>query len=92
MGVLVKYKIENLEAAEVVLIGEALDLLPHGRVAGLVAKIQPQLTAQDIAERDRVQTEVTKAKEAWLVGEREKIRVELAAKQPKRKRKTRKGA
>jgi hypothetical protein len=76
------------------LIGEALDLLAHGRVAGLVAKIQPQLTTQDIAERDRLQAEAQKIKETWLEGEREKIRVELAAMQskPKRKRKTRKGA
>ena len=48
MGVLVKYTIE-LEAADLTLIGEALDALPHGRVAGLVARVQAQISAQERA-------------------------------------------
>lgn len=52
-----EYRIEGLSQADVLLIGEALDLLPHGRVVSLYRRIQEQITMQDVAERDRIADE-----------------------------------
>lgn len=49
MGILVTYKFEDMSAEDVVLVGQGLDFLPHGRVRKLVDKLQAQITAQDAA-------------------------------------------
>lgn len=49
MGILVTYKFENITVDEIVLLGHALDHIPHGRVRKLVDKLQAQITAQDVA-------------------------------------------
>lgn len=43
------YDIKNLSQQDVLLIGEALDAMPHGKVAGLYLRIQSQLSAEDQA-------------------------------------------
>jgi hypothetical protein len=78
MGVLVNYQINDLTADDIVLIGEALDLLPHGRVQKLFAKIQPQITDQETAERDQVAIDQNEAADAWRESERTKLKAELA--------------
>ena len=50
MGVLVNYTIE-LTPEEVLLFGMGLDLLPHGKVAALVRKVQAQINGQETAIR-----------------------------------------
>lgn len=47
MGILVTYKFEDMTAQDVVLLGQGLDFMPHGRVRALVDKLQAQITAQD---------------------------------------------
>lgn len=46
------YDIKGLSQQDVLLIGEALDAMPHGRVAGLYGRIQQQLTAENQAAAD----------------------------------------
>lgn len=77
MGVLVNYKLD-LSPEDVVLIGEALDLLPHGRVQKLFAKIQPQLSEQEAAERARLAAEQEASVERWREIERTKLKSALA--------------
>ena len=84
-----KYTINDLTADEIVLIGEALDLLPHGRVHQIVAKIQPQIIEQETAERDRVITEREAAADAWRSAERQKLKSQLATEQRKSRKKER---
>lgn len=86
MGVLVNYQFENISAADLALIGAALDALPHGKVQQLVAKMQAQITAQDAAERDKIRAAQDAAVEAFRESERVKLRAEMAAK-PTSKRK-----
>lgn len=65
MGLLVKYKIE-IEAADLVYIGNLLDKQPHGEVAKIVAAIQPQITAQDAAEKARSDAAWQAARQEWF--------------------------
>ena len=74
MGVLVNYTISNLTVDEIRILGEAVDLLPHGKVQALVAKIQVQISEQERAESERAAAAV----EAWRAAERDKIKAELA--------------
>lgn len=50
MGVLVNYSI-TISADDLAVIGSALDALPHGQVAPVVARIQRQITQQDVAAK-----------------------------------------
>ena len=72
------YQIDGLSADDLQIIGDALDLLPHGRVQKLVAKIQPQITSQEVAAREKAKAAESEAIEAWRQQEREKLRAELA--------------
>jgi hypothetical protein len=82
MGVLVKYKFENMSAEDLVLIGVALDALPHGKVSGLVARMQAQISTQDRAAQEVTAAEQAKAVEAWRSGEREKLKAEVVPQPP----------
>lgn len=43
------YDIKGLSQQDVLLIGEALDAMPHGKVSALYLRIQQQLTAENQA-------------------------------------------
>ena len=43
------YDLRNLSPQDVLLLGEALDAMPHGKVASLYNRIQQQLSAEDAA-------------------------------------------
>lgn len=45
------YDLHNLSPQDMLLIGEALDAMPHGKVAGLYNRIQQQLSAEDMAAK-----------------------------------------
>lgn len=79
MGVLVNYKFENLTSADVVLLGKAIGKLQVDEAADLHHRMQAQINAQEIAERDRLAAEREAAVEKWRAGEREKIQAELNA-------------
>jgi hypothetical protein len=55
------YDLKNLSQQDVLVIGEALDAMPHGKVAGLYNRIQQQLTAEDQAGAAEVQAKAEKA-------------------------------
>lgn len=86
MGVLVKYRIENLTADDIILIGSAIDTLPHGKVQNLVHRMQAQITTQDTAERSRIEAEQKATLDAWRAGEIDKLRAELAKTSKSKKR------
>lgn len=48
MGFLVRYKFEDITIEEIALLGEGLDTIPYGRVAKFIAKIQAQITEQEM--------------------------------------------
>lgn len=54
------YDLRNLSPQDVLLLGEALDALPHGKVAGLYNRIQQQLSAEDIAAATDARARVEK--------------------------------
>lgn len=47
----------KISAADIVIIGDALDGLPYKRVAVLVRKIQQQITEQEVREKARLEAE-----------------------------------
>jgi hypothetical protein len=55
------YDLKNLSQQDVLVIGEALDAMPHGKVAGLYNRIQQQLTAEDQAVAAEAQAKAEKA-------------------------------
>lgn len=82
-----KYKIEDMSQDDMLIIGAALDAMPHGKVQKLVARIQQQINQQEIAERDRSVAERNAAAEQWRETERERLRGELAKSKPTRSKK-----
>jgi predicted DNA-binding transcriptional regulator YafY len=72
----VNYQI-SLSAAELKVIGDGLDLLPHGKAQAVVQKIQAQIDAQEKAARDRAQAEQAAAFQSWREDERKKLLAEL---------------
>lgn len=92
MGILVTYSI-SLSGADLKTIGEALDALPHGRVAKLVASVQTQINAQETVERDAAARREQDAIEAWRTAERDRITADLVnTAKPKPTSKRRKGS
>lgn len=77
MGVLVKYKFEELSEADVVLIGKAIGRLSVEEGADLHHRLQAQIFAHEKAERDRVVAEQEAAVAAWRASEREKLMAEM---------------
>lgn len=65
MGVLVKYNIA-IEGEYLVYIGSLLDKQPHCEVAKIIVAIQPQITAQDQAEKERSDAAWQAARQAWF--------------------------
>jgi hypothetical protein len=60
------YDIKNLSVLDIKLIGEALDNMPHGRVADLYNRIQAQLTAEDAANAAAARAAIEKEVRAKL--------------------------
>lgn len=54
------YDLHNLSSQDVLLIGEALDAMPHGKVAALYARIQQQLSAEDAASAAETRAKIEK--------------------------------
>jgi hypothetical protein len=61
VGVLTTYRLD-LTADEVVLVGQAIDMLPHGKVARLHNKIQLQIIEQDRARETQASVPAVVAK------------------------------
>ncbi len=84
-----KYKLEELSADEIVLIGMGIETLTIKQGFALNLKLQSQVNAQEIAERDRLAAEENAAVEAWRESERSKLKTETA--RPKRTASRKKG-
>lgn len=77
MGVLVKYSIAELDAADLETLGAGLDLLPLGRAGKLWVKMQMQISAQDAAAQKETAAAQSAAIEKWRSDERMRLRSEV---------------
>lgn len=89
MGVLVKYRFENLSEADVVLIGKGIGKLSINDAGELHGKLQAQINMQEADERERIAAERKAELDTWRAAELEKLKAEMPKQTATGKRKVR---